>query len=133
MIKKNLLWFAVGLLIHIICFLIVDCEDIYMFQMKTKSSIFILLYALLNSLIIGVLEPWFQIKQKETPRKKQWHCLSWAITFGLPMGFWLYIQQVAFQEIDISFFFLSLVIGLLSGLLAGYIWIKLMMSIANKK
>ncbi len=132
MIKKNILWFAIGLIIHIICFLIAYEEDISMFNIQTKSSIFILLYALLNSLIIGGLEPWFQIKQKGNPTKKTWHLLNWAITFGLPMGFLFYIQQIALQEV-VSYFFLSLAIGLLSGLLAGYIWTMLMKSIVNKR
>ena len=71
------------------------------------------------------MEPWFQTKQQENPTKKQWHLLSWSITFGLPMSFLLYSQQVAIQEIVIWYFFLSLGIGLLSGLLAGFFWYKI--------
>lgn len=140
MTKKYLLWFTIGIFIHAILFLLVYYEEIFQTNDIRDCSLFIIIYALLNSLIIGACEPWFQTKQRENPAKKQWHLLSWSITFGLPMGFLLYIQkvtfdlpmafllyfqQVAIQEIVIWYFFLSLVIGLLSGLLVGYLWSKI--------
>lgn len=132
MIKKGIFWFLGSLLFHVFFLLLNYQEEIFDRDIIVKCNTFTIVYAIINSLIIGILTPWLLKKQKEDITKKKWFIVYWIVT-DLSMCFLLYIQQVSLEEFSLFSFILTLIIGLLGGVLAGYLWIKSMFSIAKKR
>ena len=132
MIKKGIFWFLGSLLFHVFFLLLNYQEEIFDRDIIVKCNTFTIVYAIVNSLIIGILTPWLLKKQKEDITKKKWFIVYW-IVIDLSMCFLLYIQQVSLEEFSLFSFILTLIIGLLGGVLAGYLWIKSMFSIAKKR
>lgn len=132
MIKKGIFWFLGSLLFHVFFLLLNYQEEIFDRDIIVKCNTFTIVYAIINSLIIGILTPWLLKKQKEDITKKKWFIVYWIVT-DLSMCFILYIQQVSLEEFSLFSFILTQIIGLLGGVLAGYLWIKSMFSIAKKE
>lgn len=132
MIKKGIFWFLGSLLFHVFFLLLNYQEEIFDRDIIVKCNTFTIVYAIVNSLIIGILTPWLLKKQKEDITKKKWFIVYWIVT-DLSMCFILYIQQVSLEEFSLFSFILTQIIGLLGGVLAGYLWIKSMFSIAKKR
>lgn len=132
MIKKGIFWFLGSLIFHVFFLLLNYQEEIFDRDIIVKCNTFTIVYAIVNSLIIGILTPWLLKKQKEDITKKKWFIVYW-IVIDLSMCFLLYIQQVSLEEFSLFSFILTLIIGLLGGVLAGYLWIKSMFSIAKKR
>ena len=132
MIKKGIFWFLGSLIFHVFFLLLNYQEEIFDRDIIVKCNTFTIVYAIVNSLIIGILTPWLIKKQKEDITKKKWFIVYW-IVIDLSMCFLLYIQQVSLEEFSLFSFILTLIIGLLGGVLAGYLWIKSMFSIAKKR
>lgn len=132
MIKKGIFWFLGSLIFHVFFLLLNYQEEIFDRDIIVKCNTFTIVYAIINSLIIGILTPWLLKKQKEDITKKKWFIVYWIVT-DLSMCFILYIQQVSLEEFSLFSFILTLIIGLLGGVLAGYLWIKSMFSIAKKR
>lgn len=132
MIKKGIFWFLGSLIFHVFFLLLNYQEEIFDRDIIVKCNTFTIVYAIVNSLIIGILTPWFLKKQKEDITKKKWFIVYWIVT-DLSMCFILYIQQVSLEEFSLFSFILTLIIGLLGGVLGGYLWIKSMFSIAKKR
>ena len=132
MIKKGIFWFLGSLIFHVFFLLLNYQEEIFDRDIIVKCNTFTIVYAIINSLIIGILTPWLLKKQKEDITKKKWFIVYWIVT-DLSMCFSLYIQQVSLEEFSLFSFILTLIIGLLGGVLAGYLWIKSMFSIAKKR
>ncbi len=132
MIKKGIFWFLGSLIFHVFFLLLNYQEEIFDRDIIVKCNTFTIVYAIVNSLIIGILTPWLLKKQKEDITKKKWFIVYWIVT-DLSMCFLLYIQQVSLEEFSLFSFILTLIIGLLGGVLAGYLWIKSMFSIAKKR
>lgn len=132
MIKKGIFWFLGSLIFHVFFLLLNYQEEIFDRDIIVKCNTFTIVYAIINSLIIGILTPWLLKKQKEDITKKKWFIVYWIVT-DLSMCFILYIQQVSLEEFSLFSFILTQIIGLLGGVLAGYLWIKSMFSIAKKR